>query len=49
MKFTALGGLAVRLKNGTGGNSVKGNVVHITGSDTVGLAVQGEPDPIGVF
>ena len=49
MKFTALGGLAVRLKNGTGGNSVKGNVVHITSDDTVVLAPQGEPDPIGVF
>lgn len=49
--FTADGGIAVKLINKTGGNSVKGEVVEA--SESVAGAVQkivvDRPDPIGVF
>ena len=47
--FTPEGGIAHRYINDTGGDSVKGTVVHITGDNTVGKIVVDVPDPIAVI
>jgi hypothetical protein len=49
--FTPEGGLAVKLINKTGGNSVKGNVVHANSAlaNSVKLSEQNIPDSIGVI
>lgn len=53
IKITSEGGLAILLKNKTGGNSVKGYVVGVYSSTAIDKSVrliqQNIPDPIGVF
>lgn len=49
VKITESGGVAVQYINQTGGASVKGSTVHITGVNTVGLTAQNVPDCIGVI
>ena len=49
--ITVEGGMAVKLTNNTGAATVKGNVVtnSATTANAVVLAVDGEPDALGVF
>ena len=53
VKLTSLGGLAVKLTNKTGGNTVKGNIVaidnNVSNDDSVVLAATSSDKPIGVF
>lgn len=49
--FTPEGGLAVKLTNKTGGNSIKGYIAHTSPGtdDAFQLAPDDTPDPIGVI
>jgi len=49
--YTAIGGIAIRLTNKTGGNSVAGELVEASDSfdDAVELVPAGDYDPIGAF
>jgi len=51
VRFTVEGGIAVRLINKTGANSVRGMVVHASSANDMSVikAVVDVPDPIGVF
>ena len=51
IRFTAEGGMAVKLTNKTGGNSIKGYLVHLSGAvnNAVIVATVDDPDIVGVF